>query len=57
VTKKNVSFSFKYFQVISGSFTLPADFIAEKVQVSAILTKSKWQKYQKLNETVAWNLE
>jgi cell division protein FtsB len=57
VTKKSVSFSFKYFQVISGSFTLPDDFIAEKVQVSAILTKSKWQKYQKLNETVTWNLE
>jgi cell division protein FtsB len=57
VTKKSVSFSFKYFQVISGNFTLPDDFIAEKVQVSAILTKSKWQKYQKLNETVTWNLE
>lgn len=57
VTKKSVSFSFKYFQVISGEFTLPNDFIAEKIQVSAILTKSKWQKYQKLNETIPWNLE
>ncbi|NQY86354.1 MAG: hypothetical protein HRT51_01185 [Colwellia sp.] len=56
-TKKSLSFSFKYFQVISGSFTLPNDFIAEKVQVSAILTKSKWQKYQKLNETLPWILE
>lgn len=57
VTKKNLSFSFKYFQVISGGFTLPNDFIAETIQVSAILTKSKWQKYQKLNETLPWNLE
>lgn len=57
VTKKNMSFSFKYFQVISGSFQLPNDFIAEKVQASAILTKSKWQKYQKLNKTLSWNLE
>ncbi|MBL4822809.1 MAG: hypothetical protein JKX90_04705 [Colwellia sp.] len=56
-TKKSLSFSFKYFQVISGSFTLPNDFIAESVQVSAILTKSKWQKYQKLNETIPWILE
>ena len=55
-TKKTLSFSFKYFQVISGDFTLPEDFIAEKIQVSAILTKSKWQKYQKLNETLPWNL-
>ena len=57
VTKKDASFSFKYFQVVSGSFTLPDDFIAEEIQVSAILTKSKWQKYQKLNETISWNLE
>lgn len=57
VTKKNVAFSFKYFQVISGGFTLPNGFIAEKIQVSAILTKSKWQKYQKLNKTLTWNLE
>jgi len=56
-TKKNVTFSFKYFQVISGSFTLPDDFIAEKIQVSAILTKSKWQKYQKLNKSLPWILE
>lgn len=56
-TKKSLSFSFKYFQVISGDFTLPKGFIAEKVQVSAILTKSKWQKYQKLNESIPWNLE
>ncbi|MDX2369594.1 MAG: hypothetical protein QNK36_14530 [Colwellia sp.] len=56
-TKKSLSFSFKYFQVISGGFTLPNDFIAEKIQVSAILTKSKWQKYQRLNKTLPWNLE
>ncbi len=57
LTKKNLSFSFKYFQVISGGFTLPNGFVAEEVQVSAILTKSKWQKYQKLNKTLSWNLE
>lgn len=56
-TKKDLSFSFKYFQVISGDFTLPDNFTVEKVQVSAILTKSKWQKYQKLNQTLPWNLE
>lgn len=56
-TKKSLSFSFKYFQVISGGIILPNDFIAEKIQVSAILTKSKWQKYQKLNETLPWNPE
>lgn len=57
ITKKERSFSFKYFQVIEGSFTLPTNFIPEKIQLSAILTKSKWQKYQKLNKTQLWTIE
>lgn len=57
ITRKERSFSFKYFQVIEGSFTLPENFVAEKIQLSAILTKSKWQKYQKLNKTLPWSVE
>jgi len=57
ISRKELSFSFKYFQVIEGSFTLPENFIPEKIQLSAILTKSKWQKYQKLNKTQSWSLE
>ena len=57
ITKKERSFSFKYFQVIEGSFTLPENFVPEKMHLSAILTKSKWQKYQKLNKTMSWIIE
>ena len=57
VSKKDVSFSFKYFQIIEGTFTLPENFTPEKMQISAILTKTKWQKYQKLNKTLPWGLE
>ncbi len=57
LVKKDLSFSFKYFQVVEGDFTLPANFIPEKIQLSAILTKNKWQKYQKLNKTLPWILE
>ena len=56
-TREELSFSFQYFQVIGGSFTLPENFIAEKIQLSAILTKSKWQKYQELNKTIPWAIE
>lgn len=56
-TREELSFSFQYFQVIEGSFTLPENFIAEKIQLSAILTKSKWQKYQELNKTIPWAIE
>jgi len=57
ITRKELSFSFKYFQVIEGSFTLPENFVPEKLHLSAILTKSKWQKYQKLNKTLPWSIE
>ena len=57
ITKKERSFSFKYFQVIEGNFTLPENFEPEKLQLSAVLTKSKWQKYQKLNKTLPWLTE
>jgi len=57
LVRKDLTFSFKYFQVIDGGFTLPANFIPEKIQLSAILTKHKWQKYQKLNKTLPWVIE
>jgi len=57
LTKKDLSFSFKYFQVLEGAFTLPDNFTPEKTKLTAILTKNKWQKYQKLNKTLPWTLE
>ena len=55
--KKDLSFVFKYFQVIEGSFTLPEGFIPEKIQISAVLTKNRWQKYQILTKSIPWILE
>lgn len=57
VTKTELSFSFKYFQVLEGTFTLPENFTPEKVQISAVLTKTKWQKYQKLTKVLPWLVE
>lgn len=57
LTRKELSFSFKYFQVIEGNFTLPEGFTPEKIQLSAILTQSKWQKYQVLNRMMPWVIE
>jgi len=53
-TKKDRSFSFQYFQVIEGEFTLPENFSPETVELSAILTKSKWQKYRKIDTSENW---
>ncbi|TYK67103.1 DUF6776 family protein [Colwellia echini] len=54
--KKDLDFSFQYFQIISGEFTLPANFLPESVIVSAILAKSRWQKYAKQEKRVKWQL-
>lgn len=55
LTKKELSFSFQYFQVISGELTLPENFIAEKILVSAILPKGKWQEYNRVDQSYFWH--
>jgi len=54
-TKKDLSFSFQYFQIIEGEFTLPENFLPEKVELATILPKNKWQKYKRLDESFNWN--
>ena len=52
--QKSMSFSFQYFQVIEGEFSLPKDFVPEKIDVSTILPAGRWQKYHRLDETYPW---
>ncbi len=56
LTRKELSFSFQYFQIIEGEFTLPDNFIPENVSLAAILPKGRWQKYYRLDQTIAWPL-
>jgi len=55
LTQKDLSFSFQYFQIIEGEFTLPENFLPEKIDLSTILTKNKWQKHQRIDETFMWS--
>ncbi len=54
LTNKDLAFSFKYFQRIVGGFTLPEGFIPEEVTVAVVLTKTKWQKYQRMEQNTPW---
>ncbi|HCM48457.1 MAG TPA: hypothetical protein DIS98_13485 [Colwellia sp.] len=56
LNKKDLQFSFQYFQIINGEFTLPVNFTPENVLVSAILTQSRWQKYAKKDKSVSWQV-
>lgn len=56
IDKKALKFSFQYFQIISGEFILPEGFSPERVTASAILTKSRWQKYAKKDKQLPWLL-
>ncbi len=57
ITKKDLSFSFKYFQIIEGEFTLPDNFVPETTLLNVILPKTKWQKYYKLDKKTAWVID
>jgi len=54
LTKKDLSFSFQYFQSISGELTLPKNFIPETINVAAILPKGKWQEYNRIDQIHPW---
>lgn len=54
LTKKELSFSFKYFQIVSGEFTLPENFKPEKIAIAAVIPKGRWQKYYRLDESFDW---
>ena len=53
-TEKDLSFSFQYFQIVEGEFTLPDGFLPEKLELATILPKNRWQKYQRLDESFIW---
>jgi len=52
--QKDLAFNFQYFQVMEGEFTLPENFVVEKIAFSAILPKGKWQKYHRLDMDYLW---
>ena len=54
LTKKELSFSFKYFQIIEGEFTFPEGFTPEKVELATVLPKNKWQKSSRIDENYLW---
>ena len=55
ITKSQLSFNFKYFQMIEGDFRVPKAMLLEKVDIAVILPKGRWQKYQRLDESYRWS--
>lgn len=55
VSKNDLNFSFQYFQVFEGEITLPEGFMPEKVELAAILKKTKWQEYQRIDQSYLWS--
>jgi len=55
-SKKDLAFSFQYFQIINGEFTLPESFSPENILVSAVMTKSRWQKYARKDKNLPWHI-
>lgn len=54
IIKKDLSFNFQYFQLISGEFILPEKFIAEELALTVNIAKSRSQKKIKFEQTLPW---
>ncbi|WP_286234665.1 DUF6776 family protein [Thalassotalea sediminis] len=54
ITKKQLGFSFQYFQIIEGELTLPEHFSPDQIELSAVMPKSKWQAYQRIDQSYSW---
>ncbi|GLX77895.1 hypothetical protein tinsulaeT_12350 [Thalassotalea insulae] len=54
IKKEDLNFSFQYFQIIEGEFTLPENFKPEQLLLAAVLPKRKWQKYYRIDENYLW---
>ena len=54
LNQEELSFSFQYFQIISGELTLPEKFVPETIKVAAILPKTRWQKYNRIDDNYPW---
>ncbi len=57
ITKKERSFSFQFFQVISGEVTFPENFIPESIQLAVNLPKRTGQKQADLEKNIPWKLD
>jgi len=57
IIKKDLSFSFQYFQLISGEFTLPEKFSAEELVLTVNIAKSRSQKKIQFEQTLPWQVK
>lgn len=51
--EQRLNFSFRYFEVLKGTFVLPEGFVPEQVLVASQLADAKWGK-GKLDRTFSW---
>jgi hypothetical protein len=57
INKKDRSFSFQFFQVISGDFILPENFIPESIELTVNVPKRNGQKAISLEKKIPWKLD
>lgn len=53
--KKELAFSFHYFQYFSGELMLPEGFIPQQLEVKVIVSKSKYRAYRSFSEKLNWS--
>jgi hypothetical protein len=56
IKKADGGFSFKYFQVLEGELILADGFRPERVEISIVLPKKRWQKYSRVDKSFTWKM-
>jgi len=56
LVKKDLSFSFQYFQIISGEFTLPEGFEADELALTVYISQSRSQKKMQFEQLLPWRV-
>jgi hypothetical protein len=54
IKKKDLPFSFQYFQVLRGEFTLPDNFKPESLSLTVNISKTRGQKKVQFEQTSPW---
>lgn len=53
--QRALAFSFRYFEILKGEFSLPKDFMPEQVLIESQLNQTKWNK-RHLDRTFSWEV-
>ncbi|MCU4676045.1 hypothetical protein N7931_10405 [Catenovulum sp. 2E275] len=57
LSENDMSFNFKYFQILEGNFVLPENFTPERIELTVTLPKARGQEHSETSQVFDWQPE